>query len=214
MTSECDIEMDEQSTADVTVSPINNDGTAIDLTSASEITWVASFNGVQQVKKDLAQMTVMLSAQTSTYPTTEAAAAQKNVICNKVEAFGLDGYRRPISDFAVGDTVVLTNINNQREFCVIDSINSKTLTMVDNLTYTYPITTSTVKKIITSFEFQLLAGDTILPATKSYGTKIIWEHMAQAVFPAGLSPGNIYQEDTTLILIRGRMFVEPILDIT
>ena len=207
-----DIYMDEQSSLNVTVIATHPDGSLRDLTGAN-VVWVAAFNGAQQLKKDIDGMTVMLAPITTTTLADEAIAGQKEVYLNQVAGFGKDPWARPIADFAAGDTITLVNGTAQTEYCTIDTIDSVNmiLTMVEDLVYSYN-PGDVITKIISSFSFQLLAGDTILPATKTYGTPIIWKHMARATWPSSLSPGNIYQEATAAVVIRGRMFITPILD--
>jgi hypothetical protein len=42
----------------------------------------------------------------------------------------------------------------------------------------------------------------------------VWDHMAVVEFPVGLGPQDIYQVPTTLLAIRGRMFILPIEDMS
>ena len=209
-----DLFIDEQESANITVYPTYADGSAVNLTNAS-IKWVASFNGIQQIKKDTAQMTIMVGSQLATTSADSASSGQRVVEFTATDDFGADGYGRAITDLVAGDVVTITNDAGHEEYCTVASIDAvtKEVTMVGNLIYSYE-SGNAIKRIIPEFEFGLLPGDTTLPVTKTYGTPIIWDHMAQAVFPAGLSPGNIYQVGTTLVVLRGRMFISPILDIS
>lgn len=208
-----DLFIDEQSTVDLTVYPSYADGSPVNLTNAT-ITWVASFNGIQQSRKDTDQMTVMVGPQLATTSAALAVSGQNVVKFTKVSDFGADGYARAITDLIPGDIVTIINAYSQQEYCVVASIDptSKNVTMVDNLVYTHE-SGNVIKRIIPDFRLRLIPGDTQLPPDKSYGTPIVWEMMARAVFPEGLSPGNIYQEPTTLVLLRGRLFISPILDV-
>lgn len=212
-----DITIDEQSSATVMVTTIHPDGTLRDITGGV-VTWKAAFNGVETIKKDSGTMQVMSAPQTISFVNANANAGQKDVVMVAVSGFGYrpnDGW--PIADFAPGDIVNIADIVGHSETNVIDSIDTgtKTLTMVNPLANTYDSTdTSTVAKIVSLFSFQLLPGDTILPATKTYGTPIIWDHMAQIVFPASMSPENMWSVPTTIVAVRGRMFISPILDMS
>jgi len=211
-----DIYMDEQSSRKVTVNVVYPDGTPRDITGGA-VNWVASFNGVQQIKKDTPTMTVMLSPTPSTAFSADVSGDQKNVAVVKVKGFGYDDWGRAIPDFAPGDIVNIADNASHAETNTVATIDTgtNTLTMVNDLVNSYATGDSpTVTKIISSFVFYLLPGDTSLPATKSYGTKIIWNHMAQVTFPAPLSPGNIYQANTTVVAVRGRIFIDPILDMS
>jgi hypothetical protein len=205
--------MDEQSSMNVTVYATDKKGVLKDLTGAS-ITWVASFNGVQQVKKDIATMTIMLAPAATASLTSEAAAGADTIDLDKVASFGRDAWGRPIADFAAGDFITVTDGTNS-DLMTIESIDLSgfSLTFTSGLGSTYQAA-ATATEIIPSFSFSLLVGDTILPATKSYGTAIIWQHMALASWPAAMSPGNIYQAATDMVAIRGRMFIMPILDMS
>lgn len=216
-----DITINEQATATITVYPTYADGTAVNLTNAGpgtqgSITWVAynpSNQDAAQIKKDTLTMTIMIGPQLATTSSSSAVAAQKVVHFTKIETFGADSWGRPIPDLAPGDIVVITNEAGVGEFCEVATINvgSKAVTMVNNLSYGHE-SGNVITRTIPWFSFTLLEGDTILPATKVYGTPIIWQHMAVAKFPEGLSPENIYQEPTTLVLLRGRLFIDPILE--
>jgi hypothetical protein len=217
-----DLTIDEQSSVDITVYPTYSDGSPVNLTNAT-ITWVASFNGIQQVKKDTDQMTIMIGPAMAqytggvyVYPTVAATANpdQPVIRFSRISGFGSDAYRRVVTDLIVGNIVSIVNNAGQEEYCTVKSINETTLdiTMTSDLVYIHQ-SGNIIKRIIPQFIFRLLPGDTILPVTKIYGSPLIWEHMAQATFPEGLSPGNIYQEPTTLVLLRGRLYIYPILDI-
>ena len=209
----CDINIDEQASRLVRVICTNDDGSLMDITDGT-VNWVASFNGLQQIKKDTATMMVMLDPQTSTTLSEAASAAQKVLTVDAVKAFGADGWGRPIADLAVGDILTLTNASTF-EYGTIASIDAtaKTITLVNNLTNSYS-QNDVVAKIVSSFTFELLPGDTILPATKAYGTAIIWQHMALVTFAGAMSPENINAVSTTVVGIRGRMFILPILDMS
>lgn len=204
-----DITIDEGSSVTVTVRPVYEDGTKINLTNAA-ITWVADINGEEKIRKDTAQMTLMVGPQLATTSNGSAASGQKNITFTKVAAFGTDGYSRQITDLIPGDVITIINDASQEEYCTVASINGYVVTMEDVLNYTHE-SGNVIKRIISEFTFSLLPGDTTLPITKTYGTKMIWQHMAQAVFPAGLSPGNIYQVANTVVLLRGSLFIDPIL---
>ena len=209
--------MDEQSSANVNVTTIHPDGTLRDITGGA-VTWKAAFNGAEQIKKDTQTMQVMLAPQTLSLVNATAAVGQNDVVMVAVGGFGVrpnDGWK--IADFAAGDIVNITDIMGNAESNVIESVDAETetLTMANPLASTYTVeNTATVAKIVSLFNFQLLPGDTILPATKTYGTQIIWDHMAQIVFPSAMSPENIYSVSTTIVAIRGRMFISPILDMS
>jgi hypothetical protein len=205
-----DIYMDEQQTVNVIVNALKEDGTLRDITGAN-VAWVASFNGVQKIRKDTDTMTVMLAPQTAVELTDTALAGTYVVPVYAVDGFGYDAYGRPIEAFAAGDIVTMTALA-YNEYNVIASVDAdaETITMVNPLLNTYNAADD-VAKIISQFTFQILPGETILPATKSYGTKIVWQHMAQATFPSPLSPENIYKAPTTIVPIRGKMFIDPIL---
>jgi hypothetical protein len=208
-----DLTIDEGSSVYVTVYPTYANGAPVNLTNAT-ITWVASVNGVQQVKKDSAMMTILLGTQLATTAAASAAADQNVIRFTKISAFGNDVNRKLITDLVIGDIVTIINNSSQEEYCTVASINivTKDVTMETNLLYTHEAGNA-IKRIIQQFEFILLPGDTTLPLTKSYGNAIIWDHMAQATFPEGLSAENIYQEPTTMILLRGKLRIYPILDI-
>ena len=222
-----DFTIDEQSSVNITVYPKYADGTGMDLANVGpgktgSITWVASYNGAQQIKKDTPTMTIMVGPQltdSSAAPTVAAAprpinsAGQNRVKFSAVTGFGADGWGRPINDITVGDSIILINDSGSEEYCTVNSINATVVTMVGNLVNTYE-TGISINRIANYFTFSLLPGDTILPPTKAYGTPIIWQHMAQATFPAGLSPQDIYQQPTTTVLMRGRLFINPILDMS
>jgi hypothetical protein len=207
-----DMMIDEESSVTITVRPVYADGSPVNLTNAS-ITWVADFNGEEKIRKDTAMMTIMVGPQLATTSAASAAAGQKNITFTKVAAFGADDYSRPITDLVVGDIITIINSSSQEEYLTIAAIDpdTKIVTMTTNLIYTHD-NGSVIKRIISEFTFSLLPGDTTLPMTKTYGTPMIWHHMAQAVFPAGLSPGNIYQESNTMVVLRGDLFIDPILD--
>ena len=209
-----DINMDEQSSQFVQVSTTNPDGTPMDLTGAT-VTWVASFNGVQQIKKDTGTMLVMLDTAPST-TVADAVTLPSNVLtAAQVGGFSPrpnDGW--PTKDFAVGDIVNIVDSGGMESNTIADiDPEYYTLTMVNPLANAYT-TSATVTKIITMFMFDLLPGDTILPATKSYGTSIIYQHMALATYPGVMSPENIRAIPETLVPIKGRMFISPILDMS
>ena len=207
-----DMMIDEESSVVVTVRPVYADGSPVNLTNAS-VTWVADFNGEEKIKKDTGIMTCMVGPQLATTSAASAAAGQKNITFTKVDTFGADSIRRVITDLIVGDIITIINSSSQEEYLTIEAIDSATkiVTMTTNLLYTHG-NGSVIKRIIKEFAFSLLPGDTTLPLTKTYGTPMIWHHMAQAVFPAGLSFGNIYQEPTTMVVLRGDLFIDPILD--
>jgi hypothetical protein len=208
-----DFTMDEQSTLPIVVTTVFSDGTLRDITGGT-VVWKAFMNGVEQVKKDTATMMIMLTPATATTVYSTADAAQKVMIVDQVAGFGVDDWGRPIADLAVGDIInILDPSTMYMETNYIADINSTTLTFVNPLAHAYT-SAATVTKAISSFEFTLLPGDTILPATKTYGTPIIYQHMAQISFPSELGPGNIYQEPTTVVGVRGRMFINPILDMS
>lgn len=209
-----DINMDEQSSQFVAVLATNLDGTPMDLTGAT-VTWVASFNGVQQTKKDTSTMLAMLDTAPSTTVADAVTLPSNALTVAKISGFSPrpnDGW--PTKDFAVGDVVNIIDTGGMEANTIadIDPVNS-ILTMVNPLTFAYT-TSATVTKIITMFMFDLLPGDTILPATKAYGTQIIWQHMALATYPGSMSPENIRALPTTLVPIRGRVFINPILDMS
>ncbi len=206
-----DIHMDEQSSMNVTVYATDTKGVLKDLTGAS-IIWVASFNGVQQVKKDIATMTIQLAPAATANLTAEAHVGASTIVLDKVASFGRDAWGRPIADFAAGDFITVTDGTNS-DLMTIQSIEGYSLIFTGTLGSDYQAA-ATATEIIPSFSFPLLPGDTILPATKSYGTPIIWQHMALASWPAAMSPGNIYQAATDMVAIRGRMFILPILDMS
>ena len=211
-----DIFMDEQASLSVTINTVFPDGTPRDITNGT-VTWKASFNGVEKIKKDTSTMLVMLDTAPSTVITATAHAAQHDIVVQQVAGFDSrpnDGW--PTLDFAVGDTVNITAING-REVNTIQAINPDTLTitMVNPLANTYTVANSgNVAKTITNFWFTLLPGNTILPATKSYGTPILWDHMATVSFEGQMSPENIFSRSTTFVAVRGRMFINPILDMS
>jgi hypothetical protein len=208
-----DITMDEQSSMSFWVDTTYPDGTALDLTGAT-VTWVAAINGVQQIKKDTPTMLVMLNPVPTTTLSSGALAGQNNIVLTKVAGFGADSWGRPIPSFAAGDTVNITD-SAGGEVNIIASINGNILTMVNSLSNAYTTANGAAATMaITSFTFSLLPGDTILPVTKSYGTPIIYEHMAQVNYPVGLSPSDIYQQPTTIVPLRGRIFINPILDMS
>jgi len=209
-----DMAIDEQSSANITVFPKHSDGSPIILTNCS-ITWKASFNGEEKIKKDTAIMTIMIGPQLSTTSAASAAAGQKLVKFTNIDGFGADGYGRVINDLTAGDIVTIINNASQEEYCTVASIDATTkyVTMESNLIYIHQ-SGNVIKRIVSDFRFGLLPGDTILPPTKVYGTPFVWQHMALATFPAGLSPGNIYQEATTMVLMRGRLFINPIIDMS
>ena len=206
-----DITMDEQSSMAFRVTTTNPDGTPMDLTNGT-VTWVADFNNNQQIKKDMPTLTVMLDAVPATTVASTAAAGSYVITVAQISGFS-DPWGRPVANFAAGMIVNIVSVGGNSEVNTIASINNMQLTMSNPLVYTYS-NGDAVAEIITSFTFQLLPGDTILPATKSYGTDIIYYHMAQVTYPAGLSPGNIYSVPTTEIVLRGRMFINPVLNIS
>ena len=211
-----DIYMDEQSSMNVTVITVYPSGVLRDITGA-KITWIATFNGQQQVKKDTPTMMVMLSPVPTSDVASNANAGQKAVVVDQVAGFGGDPWGRPIPDFAPYDIVNIVDEDGHAETNKIATIDAETdtLTMFNALSGDFTTAhTSSVTRIISSFTFQLLPGDTILPATKVYGTPILWNHLALAVWPSTLSPGNIYQAPTTIVAIRGRMFINPISDMS
>lgn len=211
-----DIWIDEQTSLAITINTLTPVGEPRDLTGASNITWVAAFMGKQKVKKDLKTMLLMLSPQSTTYFTSGITANTLGpATLNQITGFGNDAYGRPKSSISVGDTLRLTSVNGPTELAKIATLNpnTKVVTFTDPVANTYGTgATNPVTKAISSFEFSLLPGDTILPATKSYRTPVIWEHMALATWPSAFSPGNINQEPTTVVVARGRMFIIPILD--
>ena len=206
-----DITMDEQTSVAARVMATNPDGSPLDLTNGT-VTWVADFHDVQQIKKDLPTMTVMLDPVPSSALTTIAAANQNNVKVAQVSGFS-DAWGRTVPNFAAGDIVNITDTAGDSEVNTIDSINNLTITLVNPLSNTYTAA-ATITNIIQSFTFSLLPGDTMLPTTKTYGTPIIYQHMAIVTYPAGLSPGDIYQQPTTFVVLRGRIFISPILSIS
>ena len=206
-----DIYMDEQTSLNVVVNTANSDGTPRDITGGT-VTWKAFANGVETIKKDTPTMLVMLAPVTSTLVTSTTNSGQNAIILDKVAGFGADSWGRPIANFAIGDTVTIST-GSISEYNTIAGIDTNTLTMVNPLSNRY-LTGDIVSKIISQFSFQLLPGDTILPVTKSYGTPIIWEHLAIVTFPVGLSPANIYQQSTSVVGVRGRMFILPIPDMS
>lgn len=218
LAEEQDIWLDEQTSLTVTMRVSTPEGVSLDLTEAS-VTWVATFNGVQQIKKTTGNMLVALSAQLETAVAAVTCAGATEVIVSKVEDFPADAYGRVVADLAAGDNIKLTNDYAEYEYRTITAVdkNTKCITLETALDYIYSppyadMTSGTIKRGISSFQFELLPGDTILPATKSYGTPIIWQHMALIAWESSLSPGNIYQAPTTLVGARGRMFISPILD--
>jgi hypothetical protein len=185
----------------------------MDLTNSS-VTWVADYHDVQQIKKDVPTMTVMLDPVPSSTVVQTAAAKQDNIKVAKVADFS-DAWGRPVADFAAGDIVNITDTAGHSEVNSIASIRDTTLTMANPLSNSYTVgNTGTAAKIITSFTFSLLPGDTMLPTTKTYGTPILYDHMTQVTYPAGLSPGDIYQQPTTFVPMRGRIFISPVLSIS
>jgi hypothetical protein len=205
-----DIEMPEQTSKTITVN------TEIDLTG-SNVVWVASFNGMAPIKKDTETMMAMLdTAPSTTVYSGGVSAGATTIHVTKVAGFDPrpnDG--KPTLDFAAGDQVNIIAANGtHQESNVIQSVNptTKIITLATPLAYSY-IAGDTFVKWITSFTFSLLPGDTILPVTKTYGTAIIGNHMAMAIYQVGLSPGNIYAKDTSLLVVRGRIFLWPILPI-
>jgi hypothetical protein len=208
-----DINMDEQSSPFIQVIATNPDGTPMDLTG-SVVTWVASLNGVQQIKKDTLTMQAMLDTAPST--TVADAVTLPSSVLTVAQVSGFpprpnDGW--PTKDFAAGDIVNIVDGEMMEVNTIADVGPGLTLTMVNPLANAYT-TSATVTKIITMFMFDLLPGDTILPATKSYGTPIIYQHMAQAVYPGVMSPENIRAIAATFVPIKGRMFISPILDMS
>ena len=210
LTDNSDIYMDEQTTMNVTVIVTYDDGSLRDITGSS-VTWVASFNGEQQAKKDTATMTIMLAPAAGCTVVSKVTDGDTSITVDRVAGFGSDVWGRPIPDFAVGGIVTITDGTNEEQAMIL-RINpiSSTLTMADPIINSYQAG-ATLTSIISSFVFQLLPGNTILPPTKTYGTDIIWQHMAMISWPAYMSPGNIYQEATQIVGIRGRMFISPIL---
>jgi hypothetical protein len=212
-----DIHMDEQASLNVFVNTVMPDGvTPRDITGGS-VTWKASFNGISQIKKDTSTMLVMLDTAPSSLVTVTANAGQPSIKVAQVSGFAPrpnDGWRT--LDFAPGDIVNITSASGS-EVNQIATINpgTFTITMVTPLQNQYTTANgAAVTKIISMFMFSLLPGDTILPATKSYGTPILWDHMAQVTFPSPMLPSNIYQEPATLVAVRGRIFINPILDMS
>ena len=208
-----DIWMDEQTSMQVTVNTVLEDGvTPRDITGGT-VTWKAFLNGVEKIKMDTPTMLIMLAPITETTLTGTATAGTSAVTLTKVAGFGADSWGRPIADFAVGDIVILTSAGGLLEYATITQINGTTLSLTSPLTNSYAAA-DTCQKIISQFTFQLLPGHTILPVTKSYGTPIIYDHMALVTFPAGLSPGDIYQQPTSVVAVRGRIFIKPIFDMS
>ena len=208
-----DIWMDEQTSMQVTVNTVLEDGvTPRDITGGT-VTWKAFLNGVEMIKKDTPTMLVMLAPITETTLTGTATAGTTSITLTKVAGFGSDAWGRPIADFAKGDIVILTSAGGLLEYATITQIVGTTLTLATPIVNSYAAA-DTCQKIISQFTFQLLPGDTILPVTKSYGTPIIWEHLAMITFPSGLGPANIYQQPTSVLGVRGRMFIKPILDMS
>ena len=207
-----DITMDEQTSASYRVITTNPDGSPLDLTNGT-VTWVADYHDVQQIKKDVPTMTVMLDPVPSSALTTLASAGQNNIKVAQVSGFS-DAWGRTVPNFAAGDIVNITSTGGS-EVNTIDSVNNLTITLVNPLSNTYTVANSaTITNIIQSFTFSLLPGDTMLPTTKTYGTPIIYQHMAIVSYPAGLSPSDIYQQPTTFVVLRGRIFISPILSIS
>jgi hypothetical protein len=206
-----DIYIDEQTTLEVNVDTIYPDGSPRDITGGS-VTWVASFNGIQQIKKDTDSETVLLAPQTSTYMTSQSLIGQSVLNVNQVSLFGSDPTGRPIANFAAGNIITIVGPTTS-EYNVIRAIDfvHKQITTVSPLINTYPMST-TVAAIISQFSFTLLPGDTILPATKSYGTQMVWSHMAVIKFTSQVGPENVYAVPTTVVGVRGKMFINPILD--
>jgi hypothetical protein len=204
--------MAEQTSLTVNVNPTNPDGTPMDLTGGTVI-WKAFANGTEMIKKDTPTMLVMLAPITATTLTAAASAGQNNVHLTQVTGFGLDSWGRPILPFTAGDVVTLTNVSGASEYATISQVSGLELIMTAPLQNSYAIADA-CQMIISQFTFQLLPGDTILPSTKSYGTQIVWDHMAVVEFPVGLGPQDIYQVPTTLLAIRGRMFILPIEDMS
>ena len=214
-----DLTLDEQTSWIITVTPTQFGGTVpYDLTGASSVVWVATDNsGTRQIKKDTATMTVALAPASNTYATAAVAAGQKEVAVAQVAGFGMDEFGQIQPDLVAGLNVNITDSMGQSETNTIASVDSNTLTltMVNNLVNTYSSEyPAMVATIIPSFSFPLLPGDTVLPATKVYGTQIIWDHLAIVTFPASMSPGNIYAIPTTIVAVRGRMFIRPIMDMS
>ena len=165
-----DITMDEQTSVACRVMTTNPDGTPLDLTNGT-VTWVADYHDVQQIKKDLPTMTVMLDPVPSSALTITAAAGQNNVKVSQVSGFS-DAWGRTVPNFAAGDIVNITSTGGS-EVNTIASVNSLTITLVNPLSNTYTVANSaTVTNIIRSFTFSLLPGDTMLPITKTYGTPL------------------------------------------
>jgi hypothetical protein len=206
-TQNVDIEMPEQTSKNVTII------TEIDLTG-SDVVWVASFNGVQKIKKDTGTMLIMIDTAPSTTVANGVSGGASTIQLVQVTDFPPrpnDG--KPTADFAPGDNVTITAAGSHEETNVIQSIDGTTITLATPLKYAYS-EGDTFVRWITSFTFQLLPGDTMLPGTKTYGTPIIWQHMALVTYPGNMSPENMKSAPTALVPIMGRMFISPILDMS
>ena len=208
-----DIFMDEQTTIRVNVNTLFPDGTPRDITDA-DIIWVATFNGEQKIRKDMATMDVMLAPQTLTTISTTVSAGHTSVTVANVSGFGRDGWGRPIADFAVGDYVTLTDSSaGAAELAQIQLINTDTLTLVSPTANSYS-EGSSLAKIISQFSFMLLPGDTMLPGNKVLGAKAVYDHYGQAVYPTSISPQNINSVPITVTAVRGNIFIDPIPDMS
>ena len=212
-----DIFIDEQTALRVTVNTIFSDGTPRDITDAS-VVWVATCNGEQKGRKDTATMQIMLAPQTLTTIRQDVGAGDTVINVAKVATFGVDGFFRPIADFIVGDYVVLTDpVTTLTELAQIKEIdaNALTVTLESPTEYAYVSTNgATFMKIISQFSFILLPGDTILPANKVLGTKMVWEHLAMVTYQTTLSPQNIDAIPISVVAVRGDMFIDPIPDMS
>lgn len=216
-----DFHMDEQQTLPITVfAKRQSDDSPIDFTNAT-IKWVATKDGSQLTSKDTATMTIMVGPQTaSLIQQIDAADPQPGdyvVKVTKVAGFGADGWGRPIADFAPGNYVNIADSAGHQEVNVIARIDpvGMILTMTNPLANTYATNNAAqVAAFVTYFSFTLLAGDTILPATKTYGTEIVYDHIAIASWTSMMSPGNIYAIPASLTVLRGKLYVNPIPDMT
>jgi hypothetical protein len=208
-----DIIIDEQSTLVVRFSVLNPDGSYRDLSSGS-VTWVASFGGEQKIKKTTATMLVSLGLRTQTDTCAGPQIGATSFTVTKVEGFG-GNYQ----DFSAGDWIQIANKQGtNNEIVQLESVDTvtKTLHLVTPLTKSYSacpnqsVTGAWVNRLVTNFEFTLLPGDTILPPTKSYGTPVVWEHMAKVEWAAPLTPGNPNKEPTTMVAGRGKLYIIPV----